>query len=384
MSCGIVEAASLELLPQKVIVESLSKAEERQVEDFLASGHQDKFVMRRDRPEWEYEGLLVRVFNNNLKLSIYNAQDKLVAAWSSDSGDLIFNNAKKCQIGLPYRLSKCSEKFLSCDFLSCNELYVGSKPRLGCYPPTKNYLYDSVTAEACDLNFTIFDSVFLLERFYMYGVRSEELERHGPLIGVDSINWKQRRAKLSLKGSKDSYFLDLAPCLQKEGSCDVIKINSSLWKIYLLGLSKIPSGKNDPIMKYYVENLRPCLLKKDMACIKKYILGHKDLKDKKYAKHFHDKKEEFPINLIEELEACINFDSFVHGELAFKGKNKYCILNKWFEEKPGTKIYNGKMVIPKIVTFDHIMASKVVKDLDELEEVITNGKFIQTYVYIGE
>ena len=384
---NLVFAAGTKASWQEIeLVPDLSESEKTKIEQFLKIKKIDPYLLKKEGPEWDYKGQILRIQNTELVFSIYNSKNKKVASIDSRIGKINFENDVSCSIYQPHNSTTCSDKFLKCNFLRCSQPYsglTGFKPDLGCISPTNFYLYDVSLGEKCEIDFALFSSSDYLTFFKENGLGGVKFDKDGLLIGIQGLNRVSNKAKLILRDNKDDYYIDLSPCLGAGNKCDLLTIKSSLWERRVLRLANEPTGKDNPTLNFYIKNVKPCVLKKDKACIGKYMLGHQDLKDKKYARFFKDKKETLTSSDLEELESCLNYDSFIPGEPGYKGKKSYCILNVWFDEKESSKIFDGKQEIPKFIVFDHI-ASAISYLGSDAPDKIMNGLMEESYIYVGE
>lgn len=148
-------------------------------------------------------------------------------------------------------------------------------------------------------------------------------------IKFDQIDPKGNYLKLSSGGIKG--FLDIRQCKTKPQLCKILNFMANDYEKSWVEL-KLGDSKG---MKELVENLLPCVKKKDKSCIKKYFVDINDFKDGGNPEFVGNLQD--PIiddDLINELEKCLRYESLLPGLLSSKGINKICRFSNLSQQFP--------------------------------------------------
>lgn len=138
-------------------------------------------------------------------------------------------------------------------------------------------------------------------------------------------NWKYA----SIEQNGKIFYISLNNCVSKN-TCSFVYFPETEYQNDLKRLEAYKKNVDFKQLNDLQQNLLPCLEKKDLTCIKKYIVQPEDL-------YVADEEEcidssiqvpayTFSENDIDELKECIKYENLLIHLLAMKGKNKYCLF----------------------------------------------------------
>lgn len=166
--------------------------------------------------------------------------------------------------------------------------------------------------------------------FEYYKPKSEETELSFPLLSETvSVNDKF----LKIKVNNQYGYLSLKDCNTKY-TCRLRNIKiSGLEKLFLLK-EYYAREKSIRALNELQKFLRPCLIKKDISCIRKHFVTKKEFLAADNREVFLSQEGFEETNLdtstINELKACLNYSSLLHvgsTTIVLKGINKACIIS---------------------------------------------------------
>ncbi len=111
-------------------------------------------------------------------------------------------------------------------------------------------------------------------------------------------------------------FLDISKC--KDNECRFEKFEKSRLEEKLNDLKIVKKEKSHKILNGLIANLLPCVKKSNIECIKKYFRSERD--DAGLG------KQEITKEIINELKACLRYESLLAHLQASKGIRKICIF----------------------------------------------------------
>jgi len=146
-------------------------------------------------------------------------------------------------------------------------------------------------------------------------------------LKTDDTDFK--KGYITLKDKDKNYYLDVRFCLKDPQFCRFVNIEKSEYERDLERLEKIKKEKSFARLNTLIKELRPCVLKKDKECIKKFF--PKPVSKQQALINGEYPYEELVIDdeFLKELEACLDYKSLLPHLLAFRGINKACIFNSF-------------------------------------------------------
>lgn len=137
--------------------------------------------------------------------------------------------------------------------------------------------------------------------------------------GTGSLTWKDQKLFINFKEFG-------------EGS-EPYNIQFSHWEQQWIDMKKHQEKKDLPELNYFIKNLLPCVKKKDISCVKSYFFNEEQLKGGPWGDFDRgdgNRPQEITAETLNELEACLSYDSLLPHLLALKGKEKVCIPYEGF------------------------------------------------------
>lgn len=133
------------------------------------------------------------------------------------------------------------------------------------------------------------------------------------------------------------YFIDLNFCSRSAGTCKIEDKKISDFGKAFVNLKLTQQKKDYQELNYLIENLKPCVLKKDVDCIKRFFVTQQEVKQTSNYKfeYIPDVSNE----LIDSLNACLDYKSLLpYGGRLLDGKGNVCILDD--RNNADVKIYS--------------------------------------------
>lgn len=123
-------------------------------------------------------------------------------------------------------------------------------------------------------------------------------------------------------------FIDLKDIENKE----IILSKDSLWDSQWLALIEVRKTKKLPFLNYLIEYLLPCVKKKDRNCVQKFFFKEELAPTVGMSSLYQDfdteggkLQQEINDEVLEELEACLSYESLMPHFLSLRGKKYACI-----------------------------------------------------------
>lgn len=156
----------------------------------------------------------------------------------------------------------------------------------------------------------------------------------------NSLSKDKKSLEISIRDK--TYYLDIRACNKISGFCEVVNYSNSLYEKDLSKLKEHQRKKDLPIMNILIEDLLPCVKKKDLRCIEKYFVTENDDEFLELGDVFqYPKKIIVTDEMIKELDACLDYNSVLPHLLGSKGINKVCIFQEPADSIIGTESRKG-------------------------------------------
>lgn len=225
-----------------------------------------------------------------------------------------------------------SEKTLFCFFSYCaREKELPNLQKGKCYKPTLDF-HTNDTGKGCPYKVDVVEA---------YRSPDEEARY---LLRFISIDEKKKTAELSVNDKV--MYVDIRKCFDRKDLCSIVDYKHSHYELDWIKLQKVKENKSDEILNYFIKNLLPCVEKKNRKCIASFFISSTDDKDAK-TENWGGNKVTVSDEEVEELRYCLRYDSILPHGYAFRGKNKACIINRYFmtnELGPGRGADTTKLI----------------------------------------
>jgi hypothetical protein len=135
------------------------------------------------------------------------------------------------------------------------------------------------------------------------------------------------------------YYVDIRFCKEHPDYCRFVKIEQSDYEKDWIRLKKHQENKDLDILNVFIAELKPCVLKKDLACIKKYFID--PVKDAYLADEYYElnyPKITLDEEFLKELEVCLDYNQLLPHLRGMRGINKVCKFNLKLDYKLGSDL----------------------------------------------
>lgn len=156
-------------------------------------------------------------------------------------------------------------------------------------------------------------------------------------------------AKVDVGGK--TYYLDTSFCSEAKYQCNFYQITFSSFELAWINLSVAKAKKNYGDLNYFIQNLLPCVKKKDKKCIQKFFATKKDAASQVETM---DEKEFVPVEVsnstITDLEKCLSYESLLpYGGRTKAWDDRVCIFDReqkiWSITLPDAYRYRGEVKV---------------------------------------
>ena len=224
------------------------------------------------------------------------------------------------------------------ELLVCDSFCSGVRgPKYGCknYEPLKVILFDSYLKSGlygdCEIQLDGFIKNYLDRNGPDKDIISETIPYMSQntdsatnfYLKTDDTNLEKGYVKLDISGK--SYYLDTSFC-QKNSHCIFIDIDKSEYEKEMEKLKVIKEKKNFGPLNRFIEELKPCVVKKDKECIKKFFPKPVSELDAEIDGVYPYPEFDIDDEIISELMACLDYESLLPHLLAMKGIKKVCLI----------------------------------------------------------
>lgn len=249
-------------------------------------------------------------------------------AYSFSALDIKFSNGEQCDDPRIEFHIPGIDKYLECNFLSCELRKMNSAITKEIRPNVKENWYkfgkDKKFLGRCPLTFG-----FVI----------------GDVGGKNGLNFRYRNVNLDkyiaeIDISGKSHFLNLDKCKRNMEWCDVVDIQFSRYEKDWIKLKKHQEKKDITELNDLIQYLLPCVKKRNEMCVRKYFVSKNDIIIPEGSGNYTDHAVppsyyNFTLNLNEEmykeLEACLNYKNLLPHLYGTRGIKKVCVFNKHFD-----------------------------------------------------
>lgn len=253
-------------------------------------------------------------------------------------GSIYKGNKDLCE-GIPYKRTKLTN-FLDCMHAFCKELELTlpleksknyRKYSLNEYSDAE-YLLNVEKYSKCLVDMDYMSRLYIRDNsdedsIYNYVTRSKQvtyrLNHYLKSVGIDK---DKNYLEVLVNGVK--HYVDIRACKKTPENCKEVDIKFSDYEKDWIKLKKHQEKKDLYGMNYLIANLRPCVEKRDVACIKKFFPD--PVKDD-YLTDWYIGYEMSEVKvddeLINELKACLDYKNVLPHLYASRGINKACIFH---------------------------------------------------------
>lgn len=255
------------------------------------------------------------------------------------------SNAKViCEVERMSQFKKKVSKYAMCSYLTCDEIHNSDEIYLYTFDLLNRVQVNESDKPIgpCPVNIP-----FITDK-------DRDLSNLNFFFKFEEFDKNQNYLKIRI--GDDILFADVRFCKISK-NCSVVVKEKSLLDHDNDYLSARIQARDVDELNDLITNLRPCVIKKDKECIKKYFLTYDDLIVSKEAVEYVQfsmfknlKVPELNDENLNELEACLDYKNLLPHLLGSKGLKKVCVFNKLANLKrlpPKGKTFLSALVYPE-------------------------------------
>lgn len=200
-----------------------------------------------------------------------------------------------------------------------------------------SYLVDVDKYTRCSLSINYISRSYIRDdpnkdSIYDYIIRSTAVTyKTNHYIEYVRVDREMNYLEILVDGVK--HYVDIRVCKKNTENCKEVDIKLSDYEKDWIKLKKHQEKKDLYGMNYLIANLRPCVEKKDIACIRKFL---PDPTEDDYLSDWYAGYEipsiKIDDELIKELKACLDYNNVLPHLYASRGISKVCIFH--FRDQP--------------------------------------------------
>ena len=144
--------------------------------------------------------------------------------------------------------------------------------------------------------------------------RYEDIDKEGNYLVVN-VNGKK-------------HYADIRRCKKNPSKCGKVDIEYSEFERDWMKMKQHQKNKDLDDLNLLIKELKPCVVKRDIACIKKYVANKETDEGMEHGEYFYKALEinERSEDLFKELEACLSYDKLLPHLYGMRGIDKVCIF----------------------------------------------------------
>ncbi|MFA5583672.1 MAG: hypothetical protein WDA09_05610 [Bacteriovoracaceae bacterium] len=122
------------------------------------------------------------------------------------------------------------------------------------------------------------------------------------------------------------HYIDIRGCKKNPKMCAEVNIEFSDYEKDWIAMKKHQKNKDIGYLNVLIEELKPCVVKRDIPCIQKYFLDEEDKGDYyEYTNYVFPNIAADNEVLLKELEACLDYDKLLPHLMGTRGIDRVCI-----------------------------------------------------------
>jgi hypothetical protein len=184
--------------------------------------------------------------------------------------------------------------------------------------------------EDCNVKFDIFIKYFKRDRNpedeSVYEALSGSAGDHVPSYYFRTSDTDLDKGYVEIEANSKKYYVDARDCKKDPRFCKFIDIKESDYENDQTRLKEHQEKKDIYILNVLLNELKPCVQKKDLKCIKKYFVtptSHNYLVERQGYMYPNVSLDE---DFLKELSACLDYDKLLPHLLGTRGVNKVCMF----------------------------------------------------------
>lgn len=168
-----------------------------------------------------------------------------------------------------------------------------------------------------------------------HGASQVEVRVDALYLRFEEIDKARNYLVINMNGKKG--YVDIRHCKKNSSGCKEINLEYSEFEKDWIAMKKHQLNKDLDDLNTLIKELRPCVEKRDIPCIKKYVVNKDSdngIEDGLYQYTFLDISATND-DLFKELSACLDYNKLLPHLYGTRGINKVCIWPRRLEKKYG-------------------------------------------------
>lgn len=290
--------------------------------DNIRSGK--RFLVPAD--EWKQDVNFLKGRFLKIDLSVQDSPSRMLAVYTDSSfvGEPSFriDNVGRIYFGKDYCVrTRSALKETISPFIRCGYFYCKKESGAGV-----KWGYDEVIATDWLYSKTEQMNCPFKSNYYQSTENVGDGEISFLFIPIEENDLNREYVKIDVGHRK--LYLDIRFCKHPENrdKCQMLNINRSDFEKSLDFLNEHISKKDIKSLNQLIENLLPCVLSKDVKCIKKYTVSSVDVeKDSNYV-NFKYIPPVIDSEYMKELKKCLDYKNLLPHLMGTRGEKKVCLF----------------------------------------------------------
>ncbi|MFA5583170.1 MAG: hypothetical protein WDA09_03065 [Bacteriovoracaceae bacterium] len=142
----------------------------------------------------------------------------------------------------------------------------------------------------------------------------------------EDIDKEENYLVVNVNGKK--HYADIRRCKKNPSKCGKVNIKYSEFERDWMKMKQHQKNKDLDDLNLLIKELKPCVMKRDIACIKKYVANKETDEGMEHGEYYYialdiNEKSE---DLFKELEACLSYDKLLPHLYGMRGIDKVCLF----------------------------------------------------------
>src|SRR5690606_24195304 len=136
------------------------------------------------------------------------------------------------------------------------------------------------------------------------------------------------RNYIEVKVNDKIHYLDIRACKKNPKRCEEVNIEFSDYEKDWIAMKKHQKNKDLEVLNIMIKELKPCVLKRDIPCMKKFLATKENEPSlaESYKDYVYPVIEKDNEVLFKELEACLDYDKLLPHLMGTRGIDRVCII----------------------------------------------------------
>ncbi len=150
----------------------------------------------------------------------------------------------------------------------------------------------------------------------------------------------EKEKVVSVNVGEQVYFLDISFCDSAKGACKFFEIKISNFNKAMQNLERVKSKKDYKVLNFLLKELKPCVDKKDIACVRNFFVTPAEV-FKKHEIEIPNVNHQITSEMLTKLKTCLDYSSLLpYGGRSKASRDEICIFD---DEETGSEKYKYKI-----------------------------------------